>query len=97
MPRKPASRQCPRCGRWQNGGNKECEECHTPLVYRHPWRMTGKKAQGVHKLALGPKGLTKEELDFRVRGVGASSTTKLTRAQYHELMKGLRALPNVRR
>lgn len=97
MPRSPKQRQCPRCGHQQDGKLKACEMCHTTMISRHPWKMTSELVQGIHKLALGPKGLTKEELDLRVRGLGAMSTKTLKRDQYNELMKGLRALPNVGR
>lgn len=56
--------------------------------------MTPERIRRVRVLAHARKGLDHDTYRLRVGAVGGDSTKTLTRAQYLQLLLGLRALPD---
>lgn len=86
-------RTCPRCStptaaRW-------C--CGIDLLARKPWRMTRDRVRIIHVLALSRKGLTDEQYRLRLGAVGVDTSLALNCDQFHQLLDGLRALPDAPR
>jgi hypothetical protein len=83
-------RECPLCGlptsaRW-------C--CGLDLSARRRWVMSYDRIRAVHVLALSIKGLDEETYRLRLSAVGVDTCKDLSRAQFAEFMRGLRALPD---
>jgi hypothetical protein len=83
-------RTCPRCQ--QTTASTWC--CGLDLTARKRWRMTRDRVRLIHVLALARKGLTDEQYRLRLGAVGVDSSLKLSRDQFHALLRGLRALPD---
>lgn len=83
-------RTCPRCQ--QPTPNAWC--CGLELTARKRWRMTHDRVRMVHVLACSRKGLTEEEYRMRLGAVGVDSSLQLSRDTFHDLLRGLRSLPD---
>ena len=95
MPRKPARRQCPRCGFWFDGDTTECPQDGTSLVKRR-FRMTPSRIRHVHTLALRQKGLTEEEYKLRMQAVTGKTTCKdFRRTHYMRFVADVKKLSDV--
>lgn len=81
---------CPRCQ--QTTSHRWC--CGLDLATRKRWRMTRDRVRMVHVLARARKGLSEELYRLRLAAVGVDSSLQLSRLQFHQLMAGLRALPD---
>lgn len=68
--------------------------CGLDLSVRKRWRMTKDHVRLVHVLARSRKGLTEEEYRMRLGAVGVTTSLALSRKQFHQLLAGLRALPD---
>lgn len=84
---------CPRCQ--QATIASWC--CGIDLTVRKRWRMTRDRVRLVHVLARSRKGLTEEEYRLRLGAVNVDSSLQLSRVQFHQLLAGLRALPDAPR
>lgn len=84
---------CPRCA--QLTAERWC--CGIDLLARKRWRMTHDRVRMIHVLARARKGLTEEEYRLRLAAVGVSTSLKLGRDQFHQLLVGLRSLPDAPR
>lgn len=82
--------ECPVCGAQTT--RTWC--CGLDLTQRKRWRMTRERIKAVHVLALATKGLDDETYRMRLRALGVDTCKDLSRAQFHEFMRGLRALPD---
>lgn len=81
-----------------------CPRCHKPtdarwccgidLLARKRWRMTRDRVRMIHVLARARKGLTEEQYRLRLAAVGVDTSLKLGRDQFHQLLVGLRSLPD---
>ena len=83
-------RTCPRCQ--QPTSHRWC--CGLDLAVRKRWRMTRDRVRLVHVLARSRKGLSEELYRLRLAAVGVESSLQLPRVQFHQLLVGLRALPD---
>lgn len=83
-------RTCPRCQ--QHTSHRWC--CGLDLATRKRWRMTRDRVRMVHVLARSRKGLSEEMYRLRLAAVGVDSSLQLSRLQFHQLMAGLRTLPD---
>lgn len=83
-------RTCPRCQ--QSTASTWC--CGLELTARKRWRMTRDRVRMIHVLARSRKGLTDEQYRLRLGAVGVDTSLKLSRDQFHNLLRGLRALPD---
>lgn len=83
-------RQCPRCGT----RSRRLSCCGVILSERRRWRMSAAMVRHVQIFAKARKGLDEETYRMNLAAVGATSTTKLTRAQHHELMLRLGRYPD---
>lgn len=86
------ARECPMCGRTTY--KTWC--CGIDLSARTPWRMTKDRIRAVHMVARGRKGLTEEQYRLRLGAVGVTTSLALSREQFNDFMRGLRALPDVK-
>lgn len=99
MARRPRKRprQCARCGHVQPSTEKQCTQCGTWLVPKR-FRMDRKRVKLVHALAR-QKGLIGHGDDelyrLRLHRVGVESSKDLKRAQFDELVRDLKRLPDV--
>ncbi len=96
MSRRPPTRQCQRCGTWNQSSSKICGACYTPLAQPR-FRMTPDRVKFLHVLALRQKGLDREDYEARLQRVGVTTCKDLTLRQYRELVDGLRKLPDAAR
>jgi hypothetical protein len=94
MPRRPALRQCLRCGLVNPGADRECGDCHAPLVKKR-WQMTSARIRRIHAVALRQKGLTRELYEMNLEAVGVASCKDMKQKHYGEFMKRMRRLPDV--
>lgn len=84
---------CPRCAKLT--AQRWC--CGIDLLERKRWRMTRDWVRLVHVLARARKGLTEEQYRLRLGAVGVTTSLALSRDQFHQLLVGLRALPDCQR
>lgn len=82
------ARECPVCGRDTTAST--C--CGVQL--NAPFAMTKARTIALRRYAHGRKGLDVETYRMHLEGVGARSTTELTRDQHTALLKRLGALPD---
>ncbi len=87
------ARTCPRCD--APTSDRWC--CGIDLLAGTRWRMTRDRVQMIHVLARSRKGLTEESYRLRLAAVGVDTSLKLSRAQFQQLLLGLRALPDAPR
>lgn len=85
------ARTCPRCDRRTTA--PECCGIHLDA----PFGMTTQRIRALRRHAHGRKGLDDATYRLHLAAVGATSTTTLTREQYHALMARLNALPDRQR
>ena len=83
-------RQCPHCGT----KSRRINCCGVILAERRRWRMTKAMVRHIQIFARARKGLDDDSYRANLTAVGADSTTKLTRAQHHELMLRLGRYPD---
>lgn len=83
-------RQCPRCGT----RSRRLSCCGVILSERRRWRMSAAMVRHVQIFAKARKGLDEETYRMNLAAVGATSTTKLTRTQHHDLMLRLGRYPD---
>lgn len=83
-------RTCPRCS--QPTAASWC--CGIDLLAGKRWRMTRDRIRLIHVLARARKGLTEEEYRLRLAAVGVETSLRLSRIQFHQLLVGLRGLPD---
>lgn len=83
-------RVCPRCH--QTTTSTWC--CGIDLSVRGHWRMTHDRVRMIHVLARSRKGLTEEEYRLRLAAVGVDTSLRLSHDQFHNLLHGLRSLPD---
>lgn len=81
---------CPRC--YQSTTDRWC--CGLDLLARKSWRMTPDRVRLIHVLARSRKGLTEEQYRLRLAALGADTSLRLGREQFHQLLAGLRLLPD---
>lgn len=83
-------RTCPRCQ--QPTAHRWC--CGLDLLARKRWQMTRDRVRMIHVLARSRKGLTEEQYRLRLAAVGVDTCLRLGRDQFHQLLVGLRGLPD---
>lgn len=83
-------RHCPRCQK----STRERWCCGIDLAACKRWRMTQDRVRLVHVLARSRKGLSDELYRLRLAAIGVESSLQLSRMQFHQLVAGLRALPD---
>jgi hypothetical protein len=97
MARRPAIRQCKRCGKCHDGKVAECDRCGTALI-RKRWRMDKGRLARVHMLAK-QKGLIvdgdREFYELRLGQLGITSAKGMTQAQYLQFCRDVGKLPDV--
>lgn len=82
--------QCPRCGT----RSRRLTCCGVILSERRRWHMTAPMVRHVQIFAKARKGLDDDTYRLNLTAVGATSTTKLTRDQHHDLMLRLGRYPD---
>lgn len=96
MPRKPRLRQCMRCGHINPGREKECQDCHAPLVKKR-FAMTHARIKQVHTIAMRQKGLSYDDYKIILKSIGIESSADMKEKHYNEFMRRMNKLPDARR
>lgn len=93
MPRKPAQRQCRRCGEIYPGEVTQCCACGTTLIKKR-FKMTPNLCAQVHILKQR-KGLDRELYELNLQAVGVASSKDMNEKQFNEFKWRMRRLPDV--